>query len=93
MDIDVVRSDEHDRFEAHSGDDVVGFIDYVDEGGTLYLTHTEVRLEGAGVGSRLARGTLDQLLASDHDFVVTCPFIRAWVQKHEEYLGRVPLRE
>ncbi len=93
-DIQVVRTPEKDRFEALAGgNEVLGFIDYVEKRGTLYVTHTEVVREGMGVGSALARGVLDQLLEAEAEFVVTCPFIKSWVRKHPEYEGRVTLRD
>jgi predicted GNAT family acetyltransferase len=73
---------------------VAGFVDYVDHRGNRVLVHTEVddAYEGQGVGSTLARASLDGALATGLHVVVTCPFITAWVAKHPEYADRVTLR-
>jgi predicted GNAT family acetyltransferase len=90
--VDVVRAEERSRFEALLETEVVGFIDYESgESEVLTLTHTEVLLEGQGIGSRLAKETLDHLLQTGETFHVTCPFIRGWIRRHEEYLERIDL--
>jgi predicted GNAT family acetyltransferase len=51
------------RFEAHLGDDLVGFAEYTLAPGRVIFTHTETlpAFEGKGVGSRLAAGALDEV--------------------------------
>lgn len=83
------------RYEAVDESGVLaGFVDYVDHRGNRVLVHTEVddAFEGQGVGSTLARAALDRSLESGLGVVVTCPFIKAWVEKHPEYADRVTLR-
>jgi predicted GNAT family acetyltransferase len=77
------------RFEALDGAGAVaGFVEYERRyDGTVVLTHTEVEkaYEGQGVGSALARGTLDLLRASGSTVDVKCEFLAAYVDKHPEY--------
>ena len=83
------------RYEAVDESGVLsGFVDYVDHRGNRVLVQTEVddAFEGQGVGSTLARAALDRSLESGLGVVVTCPFIKAWVEKHPEYADRVTLR-
>lgn len=91
-----VRENAHaSRYEAVDESGVLaGFVDYVDHRGNRVLVHTEVddAFEGQGVGSTLARAALDRSLESGLGVVVTCPFIKAWVEKHPEYADRVTLR-
>jgi len=43
--------------------------------------------EGQGVGSALVRQSLDQLAEREGMRVTaSCPFVRAWMRKHPEYL-------
>jgi predicted GNAT family acetyltransferase len=55
--------------------------------GTCNLAHTFVppSLRGHGVAEELARQTLDQLRATGLKYRLTCPFLRAFVQRHPEY--------
>jgi predicted GNAT family acetyltransferase len=41
--------------------------------------------EGKGVGSSLVRGTLDQLREDHLTVVATCPFVKRWFERHEDY--------
>jgi uncharacterized protein len=63
--------------------------------GVITFTHTEVpaELSGRGIGSKLARGALDQVRALGLKVVAQCPFIGAFIGKHPEYddlLHQVP---
>jgi predicted GNAT family acetyltransferase len=83
------------RYEAVDESGVVaGFAEYVDHRGSRLLFHTEVddAFEGQGVGSTLARQALDQALATGIEVKVSCPFIKAWIEKHPEYADKVTLR-
>lgn len=55
--------------------------------GVITFVHTEVpkELGGRGVGSKLAKGALDQARARGLKVVPKCPFIKAWIEKHPEY--------
>lgn len=76
------------RYEARFGDQVVGFTEYRAVPGGLILLHTEVdpAFEGRGIGSRLASGTLDDIRARGLRVGIKCPFIKAFVGRHPEYL-------
>ena len=76
------------RFEAIVDGEVAGFAAYRQkDDATIELHHTEVDdgHEGQGVGSRLARGALDAVRASGRKVVPTCPFIRRYIDEHDEY--------
>jgi hypothetical protein len=55
--------------------------------GVITLTHTEVppELGGRGVGSKLARGTLDLIRSRGLKVAAQCPFISTFIGKHPEY--------
>ena len=87
-DTTVTNNAEQSRFEATKDGELAGFIQYVArDGGVLDLTHTEVddAFEGQGVGSALVRGTLDQIRADGNKVVATCPFVKGYIGKHDEY--------
>jgi uncharacterized protein len=89
----VVRdAPERDRYEAWAGDRLAGFVDYLRQGDTLVLIHTEVEpeFEGKGVGAELARAVLDQARAAGLQVDPLCPFISVWIARHQDYLDLVP---
>ncbi|WP_343718260.1 GNAT family N-acetyltransferase [Inquilinus sp.] len=78
------------RFEM-AVDGVTAFVTYRREGEVLALIHTEVpqALSGRGVGSALARGTLDLIRAAGIKIRPLCPFIAAFIQRHPDYADLV----
>jgi len=81
----VVDNPDMRRFEARAEDAAVaGFVRYGRRPQSVILLHTEVdeAFHGQGVGSRLVRGTLDQLLAEGVTVVNECPFIERFIQRH-----------
>ena len=74
------------RYEARVRDRVFGFLDYTldPDRNRIVLVHTEVLpdAEGMGVGSRLARGALDDARSRGLKVTVLCPFITAYLRRH-----------
>lgn len=74
------------RFEVRI-EDKIAFVDYKLGQKTISFLHTEVpkELGGKGIGSFLAKGVLDY--ASNNELKVKpyCPFIKAYINKHQEY--------
>lgn len=59
--------------------------------GIITFEHTEVppELGGKGVGSRLIKGTLDQVRGTGLEVIAECPFVRGYIEKHPEYADLV----
>ncbi|BAI75543.1 acetyltransferase (plasmid) [Azospirillum sp. B510] len=55
--------------------------------GKIALTHTVVpdEMAGQGVGSALAKGTLDDIRARGLKILPLCSFIAAYIKRHPEY--------
>ena len=88
VDVTVTDKPARQRFDAIVDDEVAGFASYREKDDTtIELHHTEVddAYEGQGVGSRLARGALDAVRATGRKVVPTCPFIRRYIDEHDEY--------
>jgi predicted GNAT family acetyltransferase len=79
------------RYEAHLGDALAGFLEYRRAGTRRILIHTEVlpAFGGRGIGAALARHVLDEALAAGARVTVKCPFVRAWLERHPEYASIV----
>ncbi len=74
------------RFELKAGEHLA-LAHYKMSDGVITFTHTEVpqELSGQGVGSRLARGALEQVQARGLKVVAQCPFIAAFIRKNPEF--------
>ena len=83
----VVDNPERSRFEIHVDGQLAGFTEYREHPGVVDFVHTEIddAYEGQGLGGQLARGALDQVRTSGRQVIATCPFIKGWIAKHEDY--------
>lgn len=93
VEAEVVDNQAEDRFEIRVGGEVAGYIEYRPGAqGELDLVHTQIedRFEGMGLGSRLVRGTLDELRSRHVAVLPHCPFVRSYIDRHRDYLDLVP---
>jgi predicted GNAT family acetyltransferase len=76
-----------DRYEAHLGNELAGFVTYRLRPGRITFLHTEVEpeLEGRGIGGTLAAAVLDDVRARGLTVIPICPFISSWIKRHPEY--------
>ncbi|HLT70053.1 MAG TPA: GNAT family N-acetyltransferase [Acidimicrobiales bacterium] len=79
------------RYEVTVDGQVAGFVAYEDRGHVRVFTHTEVddRFEGRGLGSRLARGALDDARGAGRRVVAFCPFVARYIERHPEFADLV----
>jgi uncharacterized protein len=84
---DVRRNDDANRYEIVVDGAVAGFARYRIADDLLVFHHTEVDddHEGEGLGSRLVRGALDDVRARGEQIVPQCPFVRRFIEQHDEY--------
>ncbi len=86
-DIQITDHPDKLRFEAVLDGELAGWVDYQLTDELVVLTHTEVdpAFEGHGVGSALARASLDSTRARGSQALIVCPFITSWISRHREY--------
>ncbi|MCA6125014.1 N-acetyltransferase [Bradyrhizobium sp. WSM 1704] len=74
------------RFELNV-DGATAFVAYRKTPDEITLVHTEVppELGGRGIGSKLARATLEAVRTQGRKLVVKCEFIQGFMKKHPEY--------
>jgi predicted GNAT family acetyltransferase len=84
---DVVNNPAESRYEIHVDGKLAGFTVYRLTPGVIEFVHTEIddAYEGHGLGGQLARGALDAVRATGDKVIATCPFIKGWIAKHEDY--------
>jgi predicted GNAT family acetyltransferase len=89
-DANVKNNEAEHRYEL-AVDGLLATSEYERRGNEIVFLHTQVpdALEGHGVGSALARGALDDARANGLTVVPLCPFIRAYIARHREYLDIV----
>ena len=90
----VTDNPERERYEILVDGSLAGFAEYRGRGETRTFTHTEVdeRYEGQGVGSRLIHDALEDARAKGLHVMPMCPFVRAYIGRHPEYLDLVEPR-
>ena len=80
-----------DNTERHrlelDADGHIAFSNYKRAAGVLTILHTEVpkALEGRGIGSSLIRGVLDSARSQGLKVNASCPFAKAYLDRHPEY--------
>lgn len=83
---DIVNNKAQHRFELMV-DGHLAAAYYKLEGDVITFIHTEVppELGGRGVGSKLVQGALDQVRSEGLKVIAECPFVKAWIGKHDDY--------
>jgi predicted GNAT family acetyltransferase len=92
MSVEVRDNRDEVRYEVWTDGQLAGFAQYRLHDGRITFTHTEIdpEYEGTGLGSRLARGALDDVRNRALAVVPVCPFIAAYIKRHpEDYLDLV----
>jgi uncharacterized protein len=91
----VLDAAESSRFEIHVDGELAGFAVYRLGHDRISFIHTEIddAFAGQGLGGKLVRAALDAARARGLAVIPQCPFVRSWIQKHEDYLDLVPEAE
>ena len=87
MTTEVVHAPDRQRYEIVRDDTVLGYAAYQNTDQLIVFTHTEVdsSVEGQGIGGELVRGALDHVRSLGLSVLPICPFVQAWMVRHEEY--------
>lgn len=82
----VVNNVEGRQFEIRV-DDQIARLNYKVADGKIELIHTEVpaSLGGQGLANELARTALEFAAQQSLRVIPTCPFVRAFLKRHDEY--------
>jgi uncharacterized protein len=83
---------ERERYEVLVDGELAGFATYKARPEQITFKHTEIddRFEGQGLASRLISFALDDARARGLAVLPFCPFVRAYIQRHREYVDLVP---
>ena len=88
----VIDVPDRSRFEIRVDGDVAGFTEYRRRPGLIAFIHTltDPRFEGQGLASHLVRTALSEARSHGLSVLPFCPFVRAYIDGHTEYLDLVP---
>jgi uncharacterized protein len=91
METHVRRTSGPDRFEISVDGKAAGLARFVDVDGRRVFFHTEVdrSYSGQGLGGTLVRGALAATRAEGLRVVAVCPFVKKYVDTHDEWAGDV----
>lgn len=80
------------RFEIIADGRLAGFAEYHLHGDVADFTHTVIddEFEGRGLGSQLIRAALDETRRHGRHVLPYCPFVKAFIAKHDDYADLVP---
>jgi predicted GNAT family acetyltransferase len=95
MAISVADNPEAARYELTVDGERAGFVTYRQSPGVIALLHAEVdpARERRGLGSRMVRETLDDARARGLAVRPVCPFVRWFIETHEEYRDLLASRD
>lgn len=90
----VQDSPEAERYEITVDGDLAGYAEYRGHGSTRAFTHTEIdeRFAGRGLATELVRQALDDVRSQQVHVLPICPFVKAFLAGHTEYLDLVEPR-
>ena len=91
MDTTVRKQSGPDRFEISVDGRAAGLARFVDVDGHRVFFHTEVdkAWSGHGLGGTLVHDALETTRAEGMRVVAVCPFVKKYVETHDEWAGEV----
>ncbi len=83
----IVHRPAESRFEAMSGEDVVGQLDYRLHGSTVDMHHTEVDvpMRHRGIAGLLVEEALREMRAQKLTVRPSCPYVARYIDEHPEH--------
>lgn len=74
------------QFEYHK-DGHVAFLEYINEGDKIYMTHTEApeALQGTGAAAELVKGALEYSKENNLTVVPSCSYVAHYINRHPEW--------
>ncbi|MFW0775482.1 GNAT family N-acetyltransferase [Paenarthrobacter nitroguajacolicus] len=85
--VTTVRNDKFHRYELHVDGELAVISQFMDKPGHIDFIHTETKpgFNGQGLAKVLAHFALDDVVASGKRIIPHCPYIAAYLKKHEGY--------
>lgn len=89
---EVRENRDENRFEIWVDGELAGFTQHHGPGPVVSFVHTEIgeRFGGQGLATQLIRSALDTERERGSKVLPICPFVKAFIEKHPDYLDLVP---
>jgi len=89
---EVRENRDKNRFEIWVDGEPAGFTEHRGPGPVVSYVHTEIaeKFGGQGLATQLIRAALDAERERGSKVLPICPFVKAFIQKHPDYLDLVP---
>ncbi len=90
--VEIADAPERERYELSLGGEVAGYSAYRLRPELIAFVHTEIdgRFQGRGLADRLIRFALEDARARGLAVLPFCPFVKAFIERHGEFLELVP---
>ena len=87
MSTEIRRVEERSRYELLIDGELVGVVDYQEQGDVLDFPHTEIdpSRRGQGLGAVLVQGALNDVRARGQQVVPTCWYVAEFLDHHPDY--------
>ena len=91
VNVAVLERSNRRRYEVYADDVPAGLLSYRLAGDRMCLIHTEIDspYEGNGLASVLVKHVLDEARAQQRTVVAYCPYVKGWIDTHNEYSDMV----
>ena len=88
----VIDNRHQNRYEIRADGRLAGFTEYRRHPTVIEFIHTEIEpeYERRGLAGELIGSALDTARADGLEVLPFCPFVRAYIERHREYLELVP---
>jgi predicted GNAT family acetyltransferase len=85
--VDIRHDSDNRKYDAWDGEEVVGVVVYELLAGHITITHAVVQEthRHRGIGAKLIGSALDDLQATGGPIRVTCPVVRAFIERNPRY--------
>ncbi len=86
------KNPEASRYEITEADQVIGVLDYHDDGAVVVLPHTFIdpSARGRGLAAKLVRYALDDLRTEHRSIDPACWFVAQFIDTHVDYQDLLP---
>jgi len=92
--VEVADAPERERYEISLDGALAGFALYKLRPGLIAFIHTQIdeQFQGHGLADRLIAYALEDARARDLEVLPFCPFVKAFLERHREYVSLVPAK-
>ena len=87
MEYEIRHNLNENRFEALANQEIIGIVNYYEEGNVIIVTHTGVKTnyEGQGIAATLTKAILMYTIKNNFKINPLCSYTKNYIDRHPEY--------